>query len=160
MINAKFQMLKGKFGFTLIELLVVISIIGILSTLILANFNAARERARDANRKSDLRQVQSGLRLYYNDGGQFPGDGGTNTTIYGCSATGVAACAWGSAWTGVGGVVYLQPLPRDPKGVDYRYDQTTADNYTLKACLENRSDPKCNPTAEGWCSGCVYQVQE
>lgn len=147
------------FAFTLIELLVVISIIGVLSTLILANFNATRERARDANRKSDLRQIQSALRLYYNDVGQYPGDNAGNTTIYGCGAAGTDICTWGAAWT-TSTATYMQPLPRDPKSVDYRYDQLTTDTYTLKACLENRSDSKCNATSEAWCTGCVYQVGE
>jgi len=36
-----------KKAFTLIELLVVISIIAILATLLIANFNATRNRARE-----------------------------------------------------------------------------------------------------------------
>jgi len=64
-------------AFTLIELLVVMALIGTLATLLLANFNAARERARDAQRKSDLRNIQTALRLYYNDYGIFPDNSGT-----------------------------------------------------------------------------------
>lgn len=56
--------MKTNKGFTLIELLVVISIIGLLATLLLANFNAARLRARNATRQSDIKQYQTSLGEY------------------------------------------------------------------------------------------------
>lgn len=60
-------MQQTKKGFTLIELLVVIAIIGILSAIGLVSLNGARERARDAKRKSDLSQLSTALALYYDD---------------------------------------------------------------------------------------------
>ncbi len=60
-------MQQTKKGFTLIELLVVIAIIGILSAIGLVSLNGARERARDAKRKSDLSQISTALALYYDD---------------------------------------------------------------------------------------------
>lgn len=60
-------------GFTLIELLVVIAIIGLLSSVILANLNAARAGARDARRLEDLHQIRNALELYANDhNGSYP----------------------------------------------------------------------------------------
>jgi type II secretion system protein G len=146
-------------GFTLIELLVVMAIIGTLSTLLVANFNAARERSRDAQRKSDLRNIQTALRIYYNDYGQYPDNSGTR--IAGCGGSGTSACSWGSAWTAAGRT-YMNTLPDDPvSSRDYRYNQTDDENYTLEACLENKSDDKCSGTA-GWCTsslGCIYSVK-
>jgi len=54
-------------GFTLIELLVVIAIIGILSAVGLIALNGTRERARDVTRKSDIKQLSTGLALYYDE---------------------------------------------------------------------------------------------
>lgn len=65
--------LKQK-GFTLIELLVVIAIIGILSTIVLASLNQARQKSRDARRIADLKQLSNALALYADSssGNVFP----------------------------------------------------------------------------------------
>ena len=54
------------FGFTLIELLVILSIISLLSSVIFANVNSARLRARDARRIAELSQLNRALTLYFN----------------------------------------------------------------------------------------------
>ena len=59
-------------GFTLIELLVVISIIGLLSSIILASLATARAKARDAVRISDIRTIRTALELFRNDYGYYP----------------------------------------------------------------------------------------
>jgi len=63
---------KNNSGFTLIELLVVIAIIGTLSSVVLASLNTAREKARDVQRLSDLRQLQIAMELYHDDNGYYP----------------------------------------------------------------------------------------
>ncbi len=60
-------MSKSNKGFTLIELLVVIAIIGILSSVVLASLNNAREKARDARRISDVKNIQLALELQADD---------------------------------------------------------------------------------------------
>lgn len=134
--------LKSGAGFTLIELLVVISIIGILAVLVIANLNSARSRARDTARKSDLRNISTALRLYYNDYKTYP-DNGTSPLyqIMGCGAAGITACTWGATWS-VGTTIYMQTLPADPiPSQNYQYVRTNSgDGFTLSACLENSSD--------------------
>lgn len=155
-----------KKGFTLIELLVTISIIAIISTVLLANFNAARERGRDAERKADLRNIQTALRLYYNDYGGYPSSGtGANLgKIVGCTQSaspGPFICEYGSAWS-IDSKTLMSTLPKDPlPSQSYQYLQTDPDIYTLQACLENKSDDK-GKSAGGtsWCStNWMYEVK-
>lgn len=143
-------------GFTLIELLVVVSLIGVLATLVLANLNAARQRGRDATRKSDLRNIQTALRLYYNDYGSYPDNMAGN--IAGCGADGTSICIWGDSFES-GIQKYMSILPTDPlPDIDYTYQQIDADDYTLSACLENASDEKGQASVT--CStGWEYVVQ-
>ncbi len=59
-----------KKGFTLIELLVVIAIIGILSSVVLASLNSARNKGADAAIKSTLANARAQAELYYDNNGQ------------------------------------------------------------------------------------------
>ena len=124
-----------KKAFTLIELLVVIAIIGSLSALFLPNFMAARERARDSQRKSDLRQIQKALEIYKQDqtNSSFPADADipSSGSIFSNATT---------------GTVYMNKFPGDPNRVEnsgnYYYSRgLDLITYTLCACLENKADP-------------------
>ena len=64
---------KKEQGFTLIELLVVIAIIGILSSVVLASLNTAREKANKASVQSNLKTIQVQAELYYDDNSQSYG---------------------------------------------------------------------------------------
>ena len=110
-----------KKGFTLIELLVVISIIGILSALILSNLNDARARARDSQKKSELTQLKTALRLYYNDYQKYP------------AAADIGAP--GNQFA-VGETIYMKKLPV----AEFTYVSSDDDSFTLAVTLENASD--------------------
>ena len=142
-----------KHGFTLIELLVVIAIIGSLSALFLPNFMAARERARDSQRKSDLRQIQKAFELYKQD--QSP------TAIPGSLPTSNACWSSGAGCTGN---IYMNKFPADPISGNYFYTAGTGLTYTLCACLENKADPdgtSANCAASYTCtSGKSYIVNQ
>ena len=65
----------NKKGFTLIELLVAIAIIGLLSSVVLSSLATARQKARDAQRVSNLTEIRTALEMYYHDYGSYPNSG-------------------------------------------------------------------------------------
>lgn len=127
-------------GFTLIELLVVIAIIGILTALSTVNYIAVKARARDAQRKSDLHQIQAALELYRSDQGSYP-----------AASDVVCGQSLASATT-----TYMQKIPCDPSNVGqlvYTY-VVTGSGYKLVACLENTNDTQKDTTNDTtYCSG-------
>lgn len=133
--------MKKRFGFTLIELLVVIAIIGMLSALLLPNFMSARERARDSQRKSDLKQIQKAFEMYSQD-----------QTLPGYPATIPTS---GEEFS-YNGNIYMNKFPTDPSpGKQYYYEPNDL-NYTLCACLENTADPdKTTGASCSICSACT-----
>lgn len=66
-------MKKYNKGFTLIELLVVIAIIGILSSVVLASLNTARNKGADAAIKSNLANARAEAELFYDTGNTYTG---------------------------------------------------------------------------------------
>lgn len=66
-------MMKEK-GFTLIELLVVVMVISALSGIMISLINSGgfRNKAKDTQRVSDLKQIQTALELYFSEYRQYP----------------------------------------------------------------------------------------
>ncbi len=133
--NCKLKTINCRKGFTLVELLIVVGIIGILATLLMANFIGVRQRARDAQRKSDLRQIQSALELYRSDQGSYAPASGTS----------VGACG-ASLKAGTPANTYMQKIPCDPSGTsaynsgNYYYTSSGGTTYQICTCLENSAD--------------------
>ena len=63
-------------GFTLIELLVVIAIIGVLSSVVLASLNTARNRGADAAVRSNLANARAEAELFFDTGSSYGALGG------------------------------------------------------------------------------------
>ncbi len=103
-------------GFTLIELLVVIAIIGLLSSVVLASLNSARQKSRDARRIADMVQIRTALELYYDSNRAYPpitshADGGWGPWDSQCAGGGAL-----SASNVIPGLVptYMPSFPADP----------------------------------------------
>lgn len=144
-------------GFSLIELLVVIGIISILSAIAVPNFMAARERARDAARKSDLKAYQQALELFKQDQNPptYPpapaSQSDANSYVGKCWTAGNAP----STPCVSSATVYLKKIPGDPSGTSaspraYSYILNSPLDYTLCTCLENKGDAD---GISGNCSG-------
>lgn len=134
--NWKLKIKNYRRGFTLIELLIVVAIIGVLATLLMVNFVGVRQRARDAQRKSDLRQIQSALEVYRADNSSY--------------ALSLPSCGLRFEYNGT---TYMQKVPCDALGGSYTFS-STGTTYSIIACLENTNDsqkdaanvPPCNGT--------------
>lgn len=135
-------MKKAERGFTLIELLVVIAIIGILSSVVLASLNSARERSRDARRLADLQQIKLAAELYFDTNNAYPAD------IYDAD-NGLAPDFIGS-------------VPFDPIGtnVEYAYEAAgspSLTSYCLGAVLEGADNA---PQSNEACIASLADVDE
>jgi len=107
-------------GFTLLELLVVLAIIAILIAIGVAAFSAAQLRARDAQRKSDLKTIASALENYYAKNKLYP-----DSSLGTCSGNLSGLTGWfcsvelnGSSWeTTLQSQLssFIKVLPKDPK---------------------------------------------
>jgi prepilin-type N-terminal cleavage/methylation domain-containing protein len=115
-------------AFTLLELLVVVAIIGIIAAIVYPNISGSRGKARDAQRISDLGQLQFALQLYYDRCGQYPNSLGTGTSV-GCP-TGVTLDSF---------IAQIPTVPQTGAGYDYTLYQISTVNvgYVLHTTLES-----------------------
>ncbi len=74
---------RNSTGFTLIELLIVIALIGIIGSIGFYGYQSSQQKARDAQRKSDLQMVKRALESAKNDclaSSYYPDAGGADET--------------------------------------------------------------------------------
>ncbi len=136
-------------GFSLIELLVTMMVIGVFAvTITIINPTTQFRKARDTQRKSDLKLIQSVLEFHMSDNGYYP------ASLPACNA------ALETAPPNPLEARYLDKTPCDPKDTTttYNYSPTTKSGgacagatcakYMLYACLEYTSDLDRDPAAQ------------
>jgi prepilin-type N-terminal cleavage/methylation domain-containing protein len=143
-------------GLTIVELVLVMAIIGILASVTIGALNIPKQlgRARDSQRKSDLRAIQSALEFYRADNSAYP-----TKPVFDATACNTQFKAGTTS-------VYMNSFPCDPKTIGiYAYTPNGTTGYYLEACLENDSDndPRYTKsraaTRDATCaSGKVYEV--
>ncbi|MBU2543676.1 type II secretion system GspH family protein [Patescibacteria group bacterium] len=129
--------MKRNAGFTLIEITVVMAIIGVLAALAIGSYKSSQIKARDTQRKNDLKQISSSLEAYYNDKGQYP-ISSVSYEINGCADG--DTCSWGDAWVDESNTTYMVEIPSDPKDYLNYYYESDGIFYQFYARLENDLD--------------------
>ena len=136
-----------KRGFTLVELLIVMAILSSLVGLVAGGFRSSQMRGRDAQRKSDLKQIANALELLNSDHGAYPDD--SSGAIKACpydplDDAATKNCTWGAGEMKDPKTLYLKNVPQDPAaGNSYFYrvvPSASNQKFQLFARLENTKD--------------------
>ncbi|TSC81951.1 MAG: putative General secretion pathway protein GspG [Parcubacteria group bacterium Gr01-1014_20] len=134
----------NKKGFTLIEILIVVAIIGILASVVLVGLGPLQRQGRDARRISDIKQIQTGLELYYTKCGYYPG-AAQATPACGARAAGLVTLPVTIAAADLGGIIIgsalgVSNMPEDPNASrEYQY-QSDGTVYVLRAQLDDANN--------------------
>lgn len=101
-------------GFTLLEIMVVVVILGILAALVVPKIISRPDDARAIAARQDIAGLMQALKLYRLDTQRYPAtEQGLQALVERPSGTPTV-----SNWKAGG---YVERLPRDPWGNDYRY---------------------------------------
>ena len=138
--------------FTKKEIIGLLSIVVVLSVSMLFNFSISERKARDSQRKQDVRDIANAIESYKNDFGSYPAS--DNGKIVACDtgkkdSLGFAilrACNWGEDSLADANdpkrAKYMERIPVDPKnsqGISYNY-VTDGRFFQLYASLEGHDE--------------------
>ncbi len=109
----------------LIEVMIVIAIIGILAAIAITQFNAYRRRAKIAEAKSDLKNIQLVIELLASDTEKWPGPNDVGVTadkeVWDLNSTKAGLVSTNGKFPNWDGP-YIQSIPKDPWGSNYFFD--------------------------------------
>ncbi len=106
----------GNRGFTLIEIMVVIVILGILAGLIIPRIMGRPEEAKQLKAKIQIESLETALKLYKLDTGNYPDTEQGLQALVQSPDTGAPVKNWRA-----GGYLDKGRLPSDPWGNDFVY---------------------------------------
>ncbi len=149
----------GNRGFTLIEMLVVIAIIGVLVALLLPALGAAREGARNATCKNNLRQFGVGLNLYADNNRESLCSGAMDWRRDGA----VTEVGWVADLVNLGTSVGQMLCPTNEVKMTEKYNDLLGATVTaLDSCLVNIGGkaPRFNPDGSVSVGPCYRLITE
>ncbi len=141
---------KFNSGFSLIELALTIMIIAFMGTIIIIGVHRIQRTSRDAQRVSDIKNIQAALAAYYSINKIYPPTittapcGSTTATTDGlgnsdCNTLSDATNGFTSTALSTG-VVYMKVVPKNPQPNGYvggyNYRKISDEKYELRFKLE------------------------
>ncbi|MDD5197922.1 MAG: FISUMP domain-containing protein [Candidatus Gracilibacteria bacterium] len=123
-------------GFTLVELIVVITILVILGTIAFTSLTGFSGNARDSDRVTTLKNIESGLDLFQIKSGQYP----TPENITGTgTVNGNILASVGEIGDTISRIIKINKIPTDPLSKsNYVYGTNTSKTqYQIATTLEN-----------------------
>lgn len=144
--------IRDRGGFTLLELIVNVAIVATLSAIAIPAYISFRDKAKIAQSKSDLRNIQLAIEQLANDTNKWPGPIDVGQTsgkqVWDLNSDDAGLVQGSKKFTNWRGP-YMQSVPKDPWGSDYFFDG----NYTIggtkyavigsfgpNKCCQNSSD--------------------
>lgn len=128
---------------SLLEILIITVSVLILGWITFEQFQLARAKSRDIDRKNSLNELGQTIKLYYADYGILPNEKIINGL-------------WGKEWKD-GDYIYLKKLPQE-NNLNKKYCylvESDGKSFSLLADLENKYDSECQK--DKWqCGGQNY----
>jgi len=138
------KLIKNRKGFSLTELMVAVSITSLVASMSAGQMDDVIPVARDAQRKANIRQVQTALHLYYADQGGYPVSGNSLPTTAGWEQ--MSAALEGSDPL----LSYMPETPVDPLNYDAYKFKYWSDGEKFKITFETEDLNDASPiTAYG-----------
>lgn len=113
MCRNRLSRVRGR-GFTLIEVMVVVVILGVLAAIVVPRVMSRPDDARMVAARADIATITQALKLYRLDNSFYP----TTEQGLGAMVTPPATAPIPNNWKRGG---YLDRVPKDPWGREYRY---------------------------------------
>jgi type IV pilus assembly protein PilA len=135
---------RGESGFTLVELLVVMLILGLLAAIAIPSFFNQRDKARDADAKTQARTAQTAMETYATDNdGEYDSGTVTQAVLEDIEATLADATITVSTPTAVG----------DTAANSYTVtaDSSTGNDFSVTRHGDGTTENTCNTGGEAGC---------
>lgn len=113
-----------------LEIVIVIIVVGILGLITWSQFDLAKKKSRDVERKSELHELSKAIKLYYADYNKLPDEELINNLF-------------GKEWKD-GNYIYMKQIPNETyTDQEYCYKKYENNIFGLLANLENKKDIDC-----------------